>query len=244
MKSKTIPVQINLTVGATPLRLNMEVPDKAVKLQELLPIFRQLDHTIIDMAIEQFVDENTEISCTKGCGECCHQLVPISQTEAAVLVELINSFPRAKRQDIFQRFEQAKEKLVDAGLWENLLDTGSIENPREFGFDYFDVKVACPFLQQGACSIHPQRPLSCREFLATSPAQYCADPRAMKIESVKIPVRLSNILSATENLDSDNTKSWTPLITIMEQAKVKKTATRLPATQWLETFFTHFTDSA
>jgi Fe-S-cluster containining protein len=37
--------------------------------------------------------------------------------------------------------------------------------------------MPCPFLEDESCSIHPDRPLVCREYLVTSPAELCAGPR-------------------------------------------------------------------
>ncbi len=42
---------------------------------------------------------------------------------------------------------------------------------------YFHLGIACPFLEDESCSIHADRPISCREYLVTSPAVNCADPK-------------------------------------------------------------------
>ena len=43
--------------------------------------------------------------------------------------------------------------------------------------EYFKFGIACPFLEDESCSIHPDRPMACREYLVSSPAENCRTPR-------------------------------------------------------------------
>ena len=45
----------------------------------------------------------------------------------------------------------------------------------------------CPFLEEESCSIHPDRPLVCREYLVTSPAELCAGPTQEGVTPVAVP---------------------------------------------------------
>ena len=47
--------------------------------------------------------------------------------------------------------------------------------------------VPCPFLEDESCSIHPERPLVCREYLVTSPAALCAGPTQEGVTPVAVP---------------------------------------------------------
>jgi hypothetical protein len=58
----------------------------------------------------------------------------------------------------------------------------------ELGHLYFEPAIACPFLEDESCSIHPDRPLACREYLVSSPASACAHPSPESIERVDLPL--------------------------------------------------------
>ena len=131
-----------------------------------------------------------KISCCKGCGACCRQLVPISETEAQSIAELVESLPEPRRSQVKTRFEDAANRLAEAGLLEKLRqpERWYREGYRAFGLEYFRQAIPCPFLDDEACSIYPDRPVTCREFLVTTPAKYCQNPAHEPIRSVKLPM--------------------------------------------------------
>jgi Fe-S-cluster containining protein len=59
---------------------------------------------------------------------------------------------------------------------------------------YFHQGIPCPFLESESCSIHPVRPLICREYLVTSPAKNCEDPTAETIQKVPIVLKPSKAM--------------------------------------------------
>ena len=76
---------------------------------------------------------------------------------------------------------------------------------------YFAQKVACPFLEDESCSIHPTRPLACREFLAMTPAEMCALPTPDAVETVPLPSSTGNAVRRLEG-------GWLPLVLALEYA--------------------------
>lgn len=238
MKSKkNIPANIDINIGGHALHISMSLPDRTVSLRELLPTIQQINHKIIDTAVHQAEENGKTVSCKKGCGACCRQLVPITKTETWHISKLVEKLPREKQKRIKQAFREARETLQNSGLWEQLSDTTSIENTREIGFDYFDLGIDCPFLEDNACSIHPHRPLSCREFLAISDPVYCSTPREMKIESVDIPTRVSNTLSHIEGEKPTASFEWIPLSLALDWANTHEEPQTQAATTWMEKFF-------
>lgn len=243
MKSKkNIPANIDIKIGGNILHVSMSLPDRAVSLRELLPTIQQINHKIIDIAVHQAETNGKTVSCKKGCGACCRQLVPITKTETWQIAELVEKLPKEKKKRIKQAFHKARETLQNSSLWEQLSNTALIENKREIGFDYFDLDISCPFLEDNTCSIHPHRPLSCREFLATSDPAFCNTPREMKIESIDIPVRGSNTLSRIEDNQATNPLveapfEWVPLILALDWANRHDEPEKQAATQWMENFF-------
>lgn len=234
---KTIRANIEITVGGRPLSLAMELPDRQVSLRELLPLIQIIDHKIIDVAVREANDKGEMVRCSKGCGACCKQLVPITQTEAWHISHVVNTLPKQKQKRIKQAYIDAEQLIKQGGLWEVLSNTAEIENMREIGFDYFDLGIDCPFLENDACSIHPVRPLSCREFLATSPPKECSQPREMKIRSVDIPTRISNVLSRVETDKKEGTFEWVPLSMALSWAGGHQEPPKMASTVWMEKFF-------
>ena len=238
MKSKkNIPANIDIKIASHTLHVSMSLPDRAVPLRELLPTIQQITHKIIDIAVLQSEANGKTVSCKKGCGACCRQLVPITKTESWHIAKLVAKLPKEKQKRIKQSFREARETLQNSSLWEQLSSTTSIENTREIGFDYFDLDINCPFLEDNACSIHPHRPLSCREFLATSNPAFCSAPREMKIESIDIPVRASNTLGRIEDDEAATAFEWIPLSLALNWGSTHDEPEKQAATRWMEKFF-------
>ena len=54
--------------------------------------FHHQDKTV-EIAVKNFLNDDMSISCKKGCGACCVQLVPISDTEVREIEKLISHKP-------------------------------------------------------------------------------------------------------------------------------------------------------
>ena len=123
------------------------------------------------------------ISCRKGCGACCRQLVPISRTEGEALLAWSRRCPRSGARRCGRRFAAAEAALAHAGLRR----AARGRSDRELSIAYFALGVPCPFLEDESCSIHADRPLVCREYLVTSPAELCAGPTQDGVTPVPVP---------------------------------------------------------
>jgi Fe-S-cluster containining protein len=185
-----------LTIAGTKVELEVTVPARPVRAVKMLPIFQQLTNAIVDVGVGKAEANGAMISCAKGCGACCRQLVPIAESEAYQLQELVNTMPEPRRTMIRSRFAAAKEQLQSSELFDGILFSGelSVDARRQLGLDYFQQGIACPFLEDEACGIHPDRPLACREYLVTSPAVNCAAPSAETVQCVEMPGSVSRIV--------------------------------------------------
>jgi len=211
---KYINAQLKLNIGGEDCEINLSVPEGSTTPNAILPFARDLTNKAVDIAVKEFTTDGKQISCKKGCGACCVQLVPISDTESREISKLIKSYSKVKKNALMGKFEAAKKQLTDANLWETLSHPETIANDqmRSVGHEYFSLQIPCPFLEDGACSIHPVRPLSCREFLVTSPPGYCSNPNEQDIVTVDIPTRISNAFAALGENDTHFTTHWVPLI--------------------------------
>jgi Fe-S-cluster containining protein len=204
-----------LTALGREVQLQMEVPTGPTRPIDLMPLFESLTDTFVRIGLEKIESEGASISCKKGCGACCRQLVPVSQLEIEHLKRVVSELPEPRRIEILRRFAQALQQLDRTGLLSHLRapDRVRAEEVQQLGIAYFEQAIPCPFLEDESCSIHQDRPLACREYLVTSPAVNCAKPTADTIRMVKIPAKVSR---AVRHIDATAYSSWIPMILALE----------------------------
>lgn len=209
---------------------------------DLLPIFRSLVDAFAVITAETVEKTGGKISCQHGCAACCRQLVPITEIEARRIGEMVSAMPEPRRSEIRVRFEAARSKLQDAGLLERLLAPETVSQAEfvPFALGYFRHAIPCPFLEEESCSIYPERPIACREYLVTTPAENCSNlnPKTVKAVNLGLDVR-----KAMARLDSDQPSAhgkWIPLIlaTAWADAHPDQSPPR-PGTELLREFFSY-----
>lgn len=242
--SDTVSAAVELAVSGRRLRIEMNVPTARVDSRRLLPLFHAVADRLVDVACEAASAAGEKVSCTKGCGACCRQLVPISVTEAHQLRELLDAQPEPRRSELRARFAAARTRLEQAGLLETLRRPQQVTDAQSqpLGLAYFELGIACPFLEDESCSIHPDRPAACREYLVTSPAEHCAHPTAESVRGVKMPAKVSRVIRQIERPLGNETLGWVPLILAPQwsEAHAQRTARR-PGTEIVREFFARLT---
>jgi Fe-S-cluster containining protein len=211
-------VSMSLRVAGEVVSVVLDVPAGPAGVDDLLPALQALDDALVRQATRQAEGSGRRISCRAGCGACCRQLVPVSEVEARRLAELVRGLPGAERAAVEERFARALEALSANGLLARLREPGAIPDRaerRRVGLEYFSRGVACPFLVNESCSIHRDRPLACREYLVTSPAQYCANPTPETVDQVELPTRLSRALMRFASEEPTEPR-WLPLVLALE----------------------------
>ena len=178
MTDRLVTANIKLASPDWEMGFQVGVPEAPIAVTELLPLAQNLSNAIVDATVQEIETRGGKISCCKGCGACCRQLVPISDVEARYIAELVESLPEPRRSQVKARFEDAVKRLAEAGLLEKLRqpECWYREGYREFGLEYFRQGIPCPFLEDEACSIYPDRPVTCREFLVTTPSEKLSEP--------------------------------------------------------------------
>jgi Fe-S-cluster containining protein len=211
---------IRLTIDGEPFELQISVPSGPATPRQLLPVFRGLTELAVGIGVRKVEAEGRTVSCRKGCGACCRQLVPISETEARVLGHLVEAMPEPRRSEVRTRFAEALRRLDEADLLARLRDPGTSagRDLRPVGLAYFALGMACPFLEDESCSIHPDRPLACREYLVTSPAEECARPTAETIRMVPLPAGFASAARAVDRDPAAGGVGWVPLTLALEWA--------------------------
>jgi Fe-S-cluster containining protein len=94
-------------------------------------------------------------ACRKGCSHCCRIYVSATAPEIFVLAQAIRALPA-------DQFAATRARIR----------TASAATQRDWARDIF-FTYPCPLLEEGACSVHPQRPDSCRG-LSSFSAEACA----------------------------------------------------------------------
>jgi uncharacterized protein len=105
-------------------------------LSMLLDAYYVIDKGIAE-AVKTEVHKGRKLACRRGCSSCCktHQTIPVYPLELVGLSWYVT------------------EKV--SGPAREMIKT-QLKNYQE--------NDACPFLVEGACSVHPMRPVSCRQF--------------------------------------------------------------------------------
>lgn len=237
---------VTLAIGNKPLNLQMTVPAKAVKPQRMLPVFQQMANSFVDIGIKAVESEGETISCKKGCGACCRQPVPVAEIEAYQLAELVENMPEPRRSEMKKRFDESFAHFAEIGWFEKLSESaGQTHKEQEkVVMDYFYEGVPCPFLVEESCSIHLDRPLACREYLVTSPAENCANPTAKTVKLIKLPVKPSKTLMKVGQIRQITGVNFIPLVMSLKWAEMnEENFAEKTGEQWMADFFQNLTNS-
>jgi Fe-S-cluster containining protein len=213
---------LRLTMGGLRIVHAVTVPNAAVPAAEVVPALQGLVNAVVEAA-----EMGKAISCRKGCGACCRQLVPVSRTEGERLLQIVEAMPAERREALKARFAAAEKAIDAAGLAER-----QGRSDRDLSSAYFALRVPCPFLEDESCSIHPERPLVCREYLVTSPAELCAGPAQEGVTPVAVP----KVSMAARGLQDDKDE-WFPLAMLMAWARTRPRKTeRRTGPEWVQRF--------
>lgn len=237
---------VTLTIGRTPLNMQMTVPAKPVKPMRMLPILQAMTSSFVEMGVNAEETLGRRISCQKGCGACCRQPVPLAEMEAYQIAELVENMPEPRQSEIKQKFEDACAHFREIGWFERLEEcpTSSPETQEKVVMEYFHEGIPCPFLEDESCSIHQDRPLACREYLVTSPAENCASPTAVTIKMVNLLVKPSESLRHVGRSENLQKIGFVPMIRSLEWAEnYPEELPEKTGEQWMADFFTVLTQS-
>lgn len=123
--------------------------------------------------------------------------------------------PEEPQRALEARFHQTLVQLRDTGIIQRLIEEdwfADNDTAKLMAIDYFHLGVPCPFLVEESCSIHRIRPLSCREYLVTSPPELCKDPAINNVAGVQLPIKLSRgLFRMGSELERDK-RGWIPLV--------------------------------
>ncbi|OGW40979.1 MAG: hypothetical protein A2Y97_03075 [Nitrospirae bacterium RBG_13_39_12] len=117
----------------------------------------------IDKAVKSELKKGKKLACSKGCSNCCitHKTIPVYPMELVGLSWYVTEKIRGTMREVVK----------------NQLKKYKENSP-------------CPFLLEGSCSVHPMRPISCRQFIVFStPCYEGEDPYYTRREDVLSPIK-------------------------------------------------------
>jgi Fe-S-cluster containining protein len=217
------------------IRIHVQTPDWAIQstvtvplapapIEAWMPLLQGLASQSAQAATDAAAAEGRTVSCAKGCGACCRQLVAITLVEARALARLVAKMPLAQQTQIQRRFSEAVQRIGQSGIarrdYEDeapppgapLAETGD----QRLAAAWFALRVACPFLEDESCGIHTDRPLTCREYLVTSPAATCARLFREPVNRLDLSTRIGAAVARAVARIADVPVATIPLVTALQ----------------------------
>ncbi len=234
-------VEAQVPLGQEILRFSAEISDEPVQVHDLLPLFQDITNRVVSVGIQGVEAQGQQISCRSGCGACCSQLVPISRAEGYALLTFIDQMPEDRQEAVKTSFAHNLQRFQASGLSQDL-EYAFRENDRtvlrRVGLDYFKLNLPCPFLHDQSCSIHPVRPISCREFLVVSNPRHCSEPSPETIRNVVLPAQVSKIVYEMCYQHQGQVRGFLPMTLLYQQeAELRGAHPGVPASELVSEFF-------
>jgi len=207
-----------------------------------------MTNSFFDLSLKVVEAQGETMSCKKGCGACCRQPVPISELEVYQIAELVESMPEPRRSEIKNRFSDACEHFAKMGWFEKVAACDELgrtegraavaEKLRELIDVYFREGIPCPFLEAESCSIHPSRPLVCREYAVTSPPENCSRLDRQAIRPIELLVNPSTTVQYLGRTGRLGGIGLLPLVRALELAAgFPEEFEEKKAEEWIGEFF-------
>lgn len=164
--------------GGTTGECILDPPDGEVALVDVLPEIYTISNFLIERSLASSKADGKPVTCVKGCNSCCYHLVAMSDHEALLIAHIVSLQDRHDQERIKNAFKSVTNILEKEGLLAELIDVHVNhfeDSPRviEMQRRYWELQIPCPFLLEGACSIYQFRPMICRQYLASSPRNFC-----------------------------------------------------------------------
>ena len=241
----------SISINGVPTELQVTVPAGPVKPQRMLPILQKMANAFVEASVAVVEAGGKAISCKAGCGACCRQPVPISEIEVYRIAELVDAMPEPRRTMVRDRFAAACEHFHSIGWFDRMNAHYGSGQPKETLEDlraaqaviveYFSEGTSCPFLENGSCSIYDDRPLICREYLVTSPAENCSAPSAETVRMIELVAKPSKAALGLGGTGRLKDYGLLTLIRALEiAAAVPEDFDERPGPQWMDEFLARF----
>jgi len=197
-------IGLELDILGKEVDFRIDVWQERARLADIVPLARTLCTKITNVVVESIRSDGGRILCCKGCAASCARyaryLVPLSVPEALRLNEEISTALPHQRESMLKACLLAARRILSQKPPESFIPQTtstcqvSLAELNLVSSWYTSLKLACPFLYKGLCTIYEQRPLACREHFVNGSADACRGWPGIA-EVVEIPVQLPNALA-------------------------------------------------
>ena len=237
-------IGLKIDILGKELNLSIAVGRGRSTLADIVPLARIVCERIADLVVESVQSDGADIPCRKGCAACCGPyLIPLSVPEVCRLNEEISTSSPRWREQIWQTSLLAARRILSQKPPETFID--QTEDRSLLGEEklnlvsdwYASLKLSCPFLCNGRCSIYDRRPLACREHFVKGSAAACSGKPGIA-EVVKMPVNMPNVLAqlAGELEDTDQESVMLPLALVWYEQNRQRALRSWPAVMMVNRF--------
>ncbi|QQS12462.1 MAG: YkgJ family cysteine cluster protein [Rhodospirillales bacterium] len=183
-RGNEVAVSIKWHVKDGPQMIEFQSTRDLVTPREIVSSLGSLVDQVAAATVAALERAGGSVSCRRGCDACCHQLASVSDMEAHAIGAVVAAMPDDKRARLMARFEEAA-RVIDARFGPGALDAGVMDEDRHgLAMEYFKLRLACPFLEDSSCAIYDERPLICREYMVSSPAENCWKLGEAEVETI------------------------------------------------------------
>jgi len=207
---RTVAIDLKWHVEDIEVPMALTLPADPVEPQAVLPALQKLVNDVVDVSVKLLESRNKTVTCKAGCGACCRQVVPISDIEAHAIAEVIERMPEERRAHVMARFADVERRLAAIKPLDEIIESLNRPGRYDFAVEYFKYGVACPFLEDESCSIYPDRPLICREYLVHTPVENCSKVGEGSVGVVPIN-RVSKALFRMSTIHDQRRETHVPL---------------------------------
>ena len=167
---------------------------------------------IVDKGIKKTIEaerkKGRSLACYRGCSTCCstHKDIPVYPLEITGITWYVTEKMSGPERQVL------KKQLSD-----------------------YRKSPPCPFLIEGACSVHPVRPMACRQFnVFGNPCEKGEDPYYTRREDVMDPVKKHVDQAFFMMLPYYGIEKESERIRIVETGSFHKMVKELHACSWME----------
>lgn len=207
-------IGLELDIFGKRLHFRIGVAQRHARLADIVPVARVLSTKLTLAVLDKLRKQEKFVPCRKGCSACCNYLIPLSAPEVFRMTEEVLAMPENRGRAVLQSCLDAAKKILDdtpEGIDPYSSTTANTPTQvSQLGRWYAALKLPCPFLSDGLCTIYEQRPTACREHIVTGSPSLCEAEWTDESQLVRMSV---SVLKALGQLASQ--LEGTPIEAVM-----------------------------
>ena len=245
----TEAISFELDVAGKTLPFCINVVSKQAALADIVPLARTISTKIALAFLDTLSKKGQFVTCHKRCSTCCSYMIPLSIPEVFRLREELLAMPSDKSSRILKSCTIAAKRTLEK--IPRYINTDKPTENNSASMDqlskwYAGLKMDCPFLSEGLCSVYEQRPLACREHIITGSNFFCQPDNGGEPNVVPMPVSVLEVLGrwTAELENSDIQAVMLPLALPWSQNNLSYAERTWPAKMMVERFIEILKDAA